>query len=364
MKKVITLQRFLPHYRIEFYDRLSNKLKEEGVQLIALHSSKDAPEKEFLQYIKPTFVKRINLLGADMVVKMSLPFILKKFRPSLIVSEDISNLPNGLLMMLYSFFSGCRYGIAGLGKRTSNNNNIIKKMFSFFIKAYRERADFFIAYSEYGAEYYRKYNKPAYPYFNSIIDPAEPLSDDELRTKYSDIKELRLLFVGRLEPFKRLDRLIKAASLCDFKIVIDIIGDGSMMEEWEKIEHGENVVVNWHGRINRAEEKKKFYKICHAGVMPGSGGLVIQELQANSVPVIAAYSDGTEIDLIKKVNPDLFIEEITVENLKDKIGYFYRMSVDDKIFAVQKSYDITVKKYNLNNMVSIYADAVLKNLKI
>ncbi len=353
MKKVIIVQRIIPHYRIEFFELLYNKCIKEDINIKIVHSTVEIENNEVFKYIKPTFEMNIkSLLNEKLVLSFGLYKYLKNANPHLILTEDISNLPNGLLIFLFSKIYKIRYGILGLGRILSKKDSILKKILKFPIEIFRNGASFFISYSLTGAKYYQeKYSKKSISWNNSVCN-SQIITKEKFLVKY-ERNEFNILFIGRIEKFKRLDLLIDSLVKLNKKnIKLYVIGNGPELENL-KVRYKDLNFISWLGKITNKTEKEKYFNITHLCVMPGSGGLVIQELQSYGIPVIASYSDGTEVDLIKNVNPELFVENMSLNNLTYTIQKFYSLNIDEKADISMKSHTVTSKEYNLNNMTEI-----------
>jgi glycosyltransferase involved in cell wall biosynthesis len=63
---------------------------------------------------------------------------------------------------------------------------------------------------------------------------------------------LRVLFIGRLDSYKRLDWLIDSLRIANVPWYLDVVGDGPRREYFEKYSKGDPVV--FHGIINESEK--------------------------------------------------------------------------------------------------------------
>jgi len=359
-QNIIIVQRIIPHYRKEFYKLLAQELNHKNINLYVLHSSSNVKDDNIFCYIKPMINIYLSNLKETTIFSPSLYQMLKKINPRLILSEGISNLPNGVIILLFCKFNKIKYGIIGLGKILGGHKkSFLKNIFRYLADYFRNKASFFISYSEAGISYYSKFSSNCVSYYNSIINPHLK-SYELIKNRYNTIEPFNIIFVGRIEPQKKLELLINTLNnIPSFNINLNIIGEGSNIQKCKSIVTNNNIKIKWHGKITNINQKQDIYKNMHLGVMPGSGGLVIQELQAHAIPVIASYSDGTEIDLIKNINPELFIEKINKEELIKKISFFIKSSSQQKILMAENAFNITKEKYNLNNMVQVTFNKII-----
>jgi glycosyltransferase involved in cell wall biosynthesis len=125
-----------------------------------------------------------------------------------------------------------------------------------------------------------------------VVVMRNGLSPELFRTvrHASESRPMELVFVGRLNPGKNLDRLIQALGVAETKVTLHIIGDGESrdaLEEAARAEGAGNVV--FHGRLSR-DEIMRFYVSCDAFVLPSfyeAQPLALLEAMACRVPAIA-----------------------------------------------------------------------------
>jgi glycosyltransferase involved in cell wall biosynthesis len=109
---------------------------------------------------------------------------------------------------------------------------------------------------------------------------------------------LRLLFVGRLVPFKALGLLLEAIARisAEFQVRLDVIGDGPMAPVW-RVEAARleiSALVNFHG-ARELDQVAIAMRSVHVLCLPSireSGGSVLLEAMASARPVIAVAFGG------------------------------------------------------------------------
>jgi len=114
-----------------------------------------------------------------------------------------------------------------------------------------------------------------------------------------------ILFVGRLTRGKRLDLLARAfaetVALCPaMELRLVVVGDGPERDRFtrEVAAAGIGRLVVMCGAITEPADVCPFFLSATAVVMPGTGGLVINQALTHGVPVIVGGGDGTERDLV------------------------------------------------------------------
>jgi len=224
-----------------------------------------------------------------------------------------------------------------------------------------------IAYSQRGADEYAALGFPRAQIFvaHNSVSPA-PTSALTLRPSAFDPSSgsgqtLRpnLLFVGRLQARKRVDDLLRACAQLESKPRLVIIGDGPEREILQTLAGEVYPSAEFPG-ARHGTELKAYFKEADLFVLPGTGGLAIQEAMSYGLPVIVAQGDGTQDDLVRKENgwqipPGDF--EALVATMKDALSDVARLRR-----MGEESYRIVKEEINIEKMVETFVTA-LNSLK-
>ena len=145
----------------------------------------------------------------------------------------------------------------------------------------------------------------------------------------SDGSKVKLLFVGRLVPYKCADVVIEAISHLDKevqdKISLSIVGDGSERANLEKQVQALNLghIINFVGWINQ-QQTLEYYSQSDIFCFPSIrefGGAVVLEAMACGLPCIVANNGGIAEYVTEetgfKIDP--ISREYLVQELTDKI---------------------------------------------
>lgn len=361
---VAVYQRMITPYRMGFFRKLSTLLDAEGYRLIVFAASAPPDASGFdLRLVKTAFSREVK--GRDiietLVVPKGLGAALRALDPALIVTEDISALPGNLWATLLRLSRGTPYliwslGPAILGKRRSRLRWLAEPLIDFF----RYRSSGFIAYSDWAAGALEaKYRRSAVTAPNSTVAASEVVDSPPARARKAG-DPLRLLFVGRLAAQKRVDLLLRAMRRMRHSATLDIVGDGSEKQALETLARalGINGRVRFHGEVRDHQVKARLIDHADLAVLPGLGGLFIQEAQSRGLPVVAGPADGTEQDLIKAVSPELYLDEISEEGLAALLD---QTAADRKIIdrAAHAVLGNIRERYNIDVMAVRWAGAAL-----
>jgi glycosyltransferase involved in cell wall biosynthesis len=163
--------------------------------------------------------------------------------------------------------------------------------------------DALIAYSRRGASEYQAESFPQEKVFvatNAVT--SKPTSELKEKPPVFDPRA-KVLFVGRLQARKRIDNLLAAcASLPeDQKPILRIVGDGPARSEFQQKANEVFPSAEFTGEI-RGQALEEYFHETDLFVLPGTGGLAVQEAMACGLPVIVAEGDGTQEDLVTPEN--------------------------------------------------------------
>jgi glycosyltransferase involved in cell wall biosynthesis len=145
------------------------------------------------------------------------------------------------------------------------------------------------------------------------------------------------------------------------QIHVDVVGEGPLRDRLEADADQLGVArqVTFHGGIYDQASKRPLLDRAHLGVMPGLGGLVLQELQARGIPVMCSYADGTELDLVKAPLPDFFLEHLDEDSLTGAIAAYAEWPPERRLAAAVSAMNVVENKYNLDSMTERFSEAVL-----
>jgi len=221
--------------------------------------------------------------------------------------------------------------------------------------AFIRQFDAMITYSQHGANEYADLGFPLDYLFvaHNSVSPSPTWQIPERPTK--SFKETPcILFVGRLQARKNLDLLLGAcAEIQDVRLVI--VGDGPERESLEALAQEIYPSTEFIG-AKHGGELKAYFEEADIFVLPGTGGLAVQEAMSYGLPIIVAQGDGTQDDLVRKENgwqipPDDF--DALVSTMKDALSDIARLRRMGK-----ESYRIVKEEINIEKMVDVFVNAV------
>jgi glycosyltransferase involved in cell wall biosynthesis len=172
-----------------------------------------------------------------------------------------------------------------------------------FLRQFDPQTDALIAYSQRGAEQYRALGFPTERVFvapNAVaLRPAAPPPP---RMPAFDGRPV-VLFIGRLQARKRLDHLLLACAAlpASRQPRLIIVGDGPERASLQALADQVYPAAEFPG-ARHGPDLEPFFAVADLFVLPGTGGLAIQQAMAHGLPVIVAQGDGTQDDLVRPEN--------------------------------------------------------------
>ncbi len=214
-----------------------------------------------------------------------------------------------------------------------------------------------IAYSQRGAQEYRAAGLPAEQVFISPnAAAARPTRPAPLRSAAFGEQAI-ILFVGRLQARKQIDSLLLAcASLPeDLRPRLWIVGDGPARSDLEAQAERVYPQTKFLG-ARFGVDLDAIFNAADLFVLPGTGGLAVQQAMSFGLPVIVAQGDGTQDDLVRPENGwtilpnDLPSLIAAIQNALADPARLRRMGAE--------SYRIVAQEVNLESMAEAFVHAL------
>jgi glycosyltransferase involved in cell wall biosynthesis len=169
------------------------------------------------------------------------------------------------------------------------------------------------------------------------------------------------LFVGRLQARKRVDLLLHACAALPeaAQPKLWIVGDGPALAELKALANRvypqAEFLGAWHGA-----ELEPFFS-ADLFVLPGTGGLAVQQAMAHGLPVIVAEGDGTQGDLVRPANGWL----IPPDDLNALTNALHEALSDVSRLPIMgvESFRIVSQEVNLERMVDVFVSAVNRAMR-
>lgn len=172
----------------------------------------------------------------------------------------------------------------------------------------------------------------------------------------------RLLHVGRLVEWKRVDMLIRVFARLrprypDMELVI--VGDGPEEPGLKKLadERGLGTSVRFVGGVYDPRLLAQYYLAAGVYVLAGMGGLSINEAMCFGLPVLCSICDGTEKVLVREGINGRFFKDGDEEDFVLKLSWFLEHPELMREMG-RKSEAIIRDEVNIHTVIRGYMDAL------
>jgi len=354
-------QRVLPSYRIPFFDALADTCPD-GVGIFA---GKPRPEEALDTGAQPikaelTCGRNIHLFSGLFYLcwQKGLMEWLQNWRPDVLIMEANPRYLLSRRAINWMREQGGSVIGWGLGSPTPAGitSAIRLKTRRHFIRQF----DVLITYSQAGAAEYASLGFPKERIFTAPNAVApRPVHSLPLRPERYKAGRPVILFVGRLQARKRADILIRACSTLPAasRPLLWIVGDGPLRRTLEDLASSVFPETRFYGAQHGAD-LENLLREADLFVLPGTGGLAVQQAMSFGLPVIVGEADGTQSDLVRLEN-GWRITDMTVEHLSQLL--FSALQDIKRLREMgEASYDIVKNEINLENMVAAFWNAIQK----
>jgi glycosyltransferase involved in cell wall biosynthesis len=356
--KLAVQQRVLPNYRAPFFDLLASAC-EGGMSLFTglPRPSEGITTTDKLQVANYTMGNNLHLLGGPLYLCHQRGLIewLEEQNPdALIVEANPRYLSTPAAV---KWMRERSKPVIGWGLGAPRASGFREQRRAAFLGQFNAM----IAYSQRGANEYAEQGFPLDYLFvahNSVSpSPTWPMPERSKSFKPlidSDEGQPCILFVGRLQARKNVDLLLGAcAEIQNVRLVI--VGDGPERESLESLAQEIYPSAEFTG-AKHGGELKAYFEEADLFVLPGTGGLAVQEAMSYGLPIIVAQGDGTQDDLVREGNgwqipPDDF--DALVSTMKDALTDVARLRK-----MGEESYRIVREEINTGRMVETFVNAL------
>ncbi|HEB66179.1 MAG TPA: glycosyltransferase [Chloroflexi bacterium] len=295
-------QRVLPAYRAPFFEILAQAAG--GLRLFAGQplpvESIVSAEEGALPHVRVTWGRNRHFRDpssrAFLCWQSGLLAWLERVQPRALVVEANPRYLSNWLAVRWMRRRGLP--VLGWGLGAPRSGNPLERTFRL---AYLRSLDGVIAYSRRGAEQYRALGlERVFVAHNAAVSrPAAPPPE----RPWPPRRPLTVLFVGRLQARKRLDLLFRACAALpqELRPRLLVVGDGPARAQFEAAAAAHYPQTIFLGALH-GEALRPHLAAADLFVLPGTGGLAVQQAMSAALPIIVAQGDGTQDDLVRPEN--------------------------------------------------------------
>lgn len=368
-KRVAMIQRVIFHYRVGFFEKMGCEWD------FCLFHGDSVPGSKVINAKGPYGFKTKKLFTIKKRAKNNpqqilyfnpgLVISLIRWNPDVIVMEGSNNVINNIFVFVYCLLFRKKFIWWGIGQVPGRKDSVFRKILTPFRKTIIRCSDAVLAYCNLSAEYFKQitHNEKIKVLPNSLNNLVieEEISNisldgtSALRKRLGiDQDSVILLFVGAMEHNKRLEVLLDSTKSLQNKghnIDLVLIGAGNAEKKYHDYAQ-QACVDNVHFLGKIIKDVNQYFQMADIFVLPGRGGLAINQALINSLPVVCnTPADGTEMDMITNgfngyLIPDMDrdklterLDKIISDNLYSKMGMNSKRVVDEK-FNIKTMVDV------------------------
>lgn len=353
-------QRVLPAYRAAFFEALG-KACEGGLSVFAgeARAWEAIAAAGVLDGVEHTRARNIHLLSGPVYAcyQMGLLRWLERWSPDVLIMEANPRYLSsraGIDWMHRQDKPVIGWGLGAAGQRgpAAGLRRRIRRNFL-------SRFDALIAYSEQGADEFRYMGvSPERVFVAGNAVSGSPASMPE-REPMED-RPARLLYVGRLQARKRVDVLLTACARLSRPAALKVVGDGPERANLERMARDVFPAAEFTGS-QHGQALQACFAWADLFVLPGTGGLAVQEAMAAGLPVIVAEGDGTERDLVSAGNGWLVpVGDAAALHRQIEAALEDPSALEE---AGQRSHALVRERFNIERMTEIFVQVMAQVCK-
>jgi len=314
MKRVLILYRFLPQYRVDFYNFLREELLKNNIELTLIYGKiKDSDDKKNDEIDLPWAIYReykvFKILGHKVLWQ---PCMDKVRKSDLIIVEQANKLLINYILIILRRIPRINFKLAywGHGANLQDDPNSLKNRFKYL---FIDKSDYWFAYTDSVKKFLIEKNvkKERIKVVNNAID-TKVLRQQYLNCSYSLVENMKkslgitgekiAIYSGALYDIKRISFLIDAGEriyqeIKEFNLVILGAGPDEFLVNDRCKKYSWLHYVGPKFGIDRIV----YFKMADIFLLPGAVGLAILDAFATETPLITTDNrfHGPEISYLK-----------------------------------------------------------------
>ena len=328
IKRVLFITDRVMHYQKETYKALERQLHSQGVELWLL-SGQDARRAvgrvgikepvvsheakfDFREYRFGTYTFRRYFDVVSKIAEIKPDVVLNAAHSGNWSHWKISAQKNRLGFKLVSWLCGYEFHPGRLK--------------SFFLDRFIPRYDYHLAYHSNARDYAMSHGARA----DQITVMHNTINEEKIATlpraearalvvgSHPEIGDRKIiLFVGAVLAEKRIEVILQALDAMRRKdAVLVLVGDGEHLPVIRQLCAGRDDVVITGSIV---EGVGPYFDAAELYVLPGTGGLGINEAMAHRLPIVSGFADGSADDLVVDGENGFRLRENTVAELAEKM---------------------------------------------
>jgi L-malate glycosyltransferase len=371
-KKVLFICKFISHYRVEFYEKLREGLKQYNVEVHVIYGKsvgndslkRDEAEIEWGKFVPNKWFE----IGKTQLIWQ--PYLKYLKGMDLVVVALENKLILNYYLMIARKFSRYKLAFWGHGRNMqSKAGSIANKYKSFYLR----RCDWWFAYTKGVKQIVAKH----FPE-NKITVVQNAIDTINLKKYYNEIDEMDLktlkeelgitgckvgIYCGGMYPEKRIDFIIEVCKKIRKEIPdFHMIFVGSGVDSYKAVEAAKAETWIHYIGPKLGKDRVKYFKISSIQIMPGLVGLGILDSFALETPIITTNYPfhSPEIDYLENGINGF----VTNNNIEDYSKTVIEVLKTKKYLDLIEGCKVSSEKYTIEAMAENFKNGILSCLKI
>ena len=368
----------LQHYRLSFYEKLTKSNPDMHWTIYhGIHDKDDGrPAYEgVIGFPNQRFREIKKKFGPfSIVYNKGLNSMIRRSDPDVLIMPGMAGNISNRMIIYWARRKGKKVIMWTCGWEPGLAKGFLLSFKNHFVSSFFRKADFHLTYSNKANKYTELMGVPSKNIqtcyngieIDNLLETEGKVIENSaiLRKEFNLPGNVTFLYVGGLIPEKRIDLLIDGFIGLRNKhpnIKLLIIGDGpgkkELLEILEKV--NDNHIL-YLGRI--VDKVDEYFAAADCLVLPGVGGLALNQAMFWGKLCIVSEADGTEDDLVIDGETGFRFEKGNLVSLREAMEKMVLLDPlkHDKMSKTAKK--IILEKSNTNNMVNIFIETLNKLL--
>jgi len=361
-KRVLFVQKFVPHYRLPLFEQIRDKLADKGIEFILIYGPPDPYEGSKIRMEYPEWGKKVKSIIFPLPGKFTrylywqgAPFKIKK--GDVVIVEHASKLLDNYILFVLQQIGIVYMCYFGHGRNFQAHREIAlaRKIKQFMIK----RVSLWFAYTDISKDVLLKQSVPE----DKIVVVNNTLKVKNILQE-SDVsrKKHKFVYIGGLYKEKKLEFVIESVKslVADYpEIELHIAGTGPDEDEIKAFAD-KHQWCHYIGSIF-GEERDKLLLSSSAILMPGLVGLVAIDTFHYAIPLITIDAENHSPEIAYLTNGENALIGEKGSDI-DQYSKLVRKYIDDNGFSekLRQGCRDSAERYTLSDTADKFVNGVLK----
>jgi glycosyltransferase involved in cell wall biosynthesis len=329
MKKILFIFDRVAHYHQELFKSLEKTLPAAGLELYLLSGESNQGNKGRVGLSKSVIAQESKFIFREYKIGS---FI---FRRHFGVIDKVREIRPDIVVVLSHIGNVSHWQLMGLKKKLGfklvawqcgyeYNPSVLK---DFLLGKFIPQFDYHLAYHSNARDYAMSHGARA----DQVTVMHNTINEEKIATlpkaearalvvgKHPEIGDRKIiLFVGAVLAEKRIEVILQALDIMNRKdAVLVLVGDGEHLPAIRQLcTRRDDVVIT--GSI--VEGVGPYFDAAEMYVLPGTGGLGINEAMAHRLPIVSGFADGSADDLVVDGENGFRLRESVPQELAEKMA--------------------------------------------